>query len=292
MYKKIIALILLAAALLCGCSTSGRGNASELAAVYRVNTKLGGGLVREYISVDLNEPLIDELVDALNGKSVNSEYAGAFSEDVAIIDAELSEGVLTVEMSWKYLVATELEQLVAQSAIVLTMSALDEVCYVDIVCSGVTVAEGLTVEMIAESDGVCQEYYRSLKLYLPDEEGAFLRPKTINKPDNAAETLQETMLKEIFINLGQGMESTEILSVSTLDGHCKIDLSQEFYGAVGGEISGKMVIYSIVNSLCRIPGIEKVTLTVEGMDVESYGEFKTIWPLKPDSAYINYGGTT
>ena len=292
MYKKIIALILLGAMLLCGCSTSGRGNSSDLAAVYRVNTKLGGGLVKEYISVDTKEPLIDELVDALNGKSVNSEYASAFPENIVIVDAKLSKGVLTVEMSWKYLVATHLEKLIAQSAIVLTMSAVDEVCYVDIVCSGTTIAEGLTVEMIAESDGVCHEYFRTLKLYLPDEEGSALRPQTIIKPDNAAETLQETMLKEIFINLGRGMESTEILSVSNIDGHCKIDLSQDFYGAVGGELSGEMVIYSIVNSLCRIPGVEKVTLTVEGMDVESYGEFKTVWPLEGDSAYINYGGTT
>ena len=292
MYKKFVAILLLLSLLLCGCGSAGKEASTNLAAVYRVNSKQGGGLVREYISTQSSEATLEEMVNALNGKSVNSEHTGPLPESVSIIAYELSDGVLDIEMSWKYLLVSDMEKLIAQSAIVLTLSAIDEVCQINISCSGTSLAEGLTVEMIAESDGVCREYYRTLKLFLPNEDGKSISPKSIVKLDNGRESLQETMLREIFAYVGHGMEETEILSITTIDGHCIIDLSQEFYGASDVNYPGDMVIYSIVNSLCRIPGVDKVTLTVEEMAVESYGEFKTIWPLAPNTSFVSYGGTT
>ncbi len=288
MTSRLLALMLVLAILLCGCgSGSGHGSADR-AVVYRVDMSPGGGLVRENAE-NAAEFTLEALIDAMNSPPTDDESLSSFPEGMKLLSAEINKGTATVSVNSAYLALTKLEKLLAESAIVLSLSALDEVCSVDIVCNGTVMAAGLTVEEIAEADGVCGEYERTLKLYLPDGEGKTLRPESVTRSDDGKLSLAEAMLEEIFDYMGGGMEKTIILSVSVAEGLCRVDLSQEFYGDGSGEdIKGELIIYSIVNSLCRIPGVETVTLTVEGMNVESYGEHTTVWPLEPNMSLVSY----
>lgn len=85
------------------------------------------------------------------------------------------------------------------------------------------------------------------------------------------------------------MENTRILSVNTEGGLCSVDLSEAFYGAEPTEsVEGMLLIYSIVNSLCRVPGVDSVAISVEGYSVESYGGFRTSWPMGENTSIISY----
>ena len=99
----------------------------------------------------------------------------------------------------------------------------------------------------------------------------------------------EAVVTELFPLIGGGVEESRLLSVGISDGVCRVEFSQEFYGREPADREkGRLVIYSVVNSLCRIPGIDAVTITVEGNDVDSYGSFSTLWPLEADMSLVSF----
>jgi len=280
--------MLAASLLFCGCSYVQEPAGGNWAVVYRLASKAGGGLVRERIAI-ASEPDADRIVEALNSPPTNPEMRSALPEGLVLAGVELIKGCATVSVNSRYLMLSQLEKLLAESAIVLSLSTLDEVCTVDIVYNGTMLAAGLSVETIAEADGVCGEYEHILKLYLPDPGAEELRPATVTRLDDGTLSLAEAILREIFSHIGGGVEDTVILSVSIDEGLCTVDLSQEFYGDDSDENgNGELTVYSIVNSLCRIPGVDTVTLTVEGMSVESYGDYTTVWPLEQRMSLVNY----
>lgn len=286
MIKRMIALVLLLAFMLCGCAV-GNGEETASLSVYRSDAKTKALVVEKIRAPGANE--LEAIVEALNSSPRSQELRRAFPDSVSIESAELSGGVCRVRVSEGYLSMTELEQLIAESALVLSLSAVDEACSVDIVCGERRCASGLLPEHYIEADGICGEYVRCLKLYLPDSAYEKLVPRSVSCPDGGELPLSEQMLREIFTHIGGGVEDTQIISVSVENGHCRAELSQEFYGTEPASADkGRLIVYSLVNSLCRLPEINSVSIIVEGLDVESYGSFSTSWPMSPDMTLISY----
>lgn len=289
MSKRLIPILLALALALGGCA-SPAANSEGTVTVYRLARGGGSsGLVREEAAIAEGGNSLESIAAALNAYPSSPELSRAFPEGVDIEQVSLSEGRARVTVSFAYMGLSAAGRLVVNSAIVLSLSALDPVCCVDIVCNRKTVAEGLTVEAIAEADGQCGAYERVLKLYLPDGEEPVLRPRSIKTPDGGGEHTARLMLKELFACIGGGLEDTGLLSMEISGGSCRLDLSQEFYAYEPGSIEeARVTLYSIVNSLCRIPGIDSVRITVEGMDVESCGAYAVVWPLEADMSLIEY----
>ncbi len=288
MTKKIICLLLALSIVLCGCVYRGLNEDSAKAVVYRVSTDDSGGrLLREEIRVGENEQPIEKIVESLNGDTGDINLIRAFPQGVNILALDLEKGTATVEMSPDYALLEGKDKLLAESALVLSLMTVDEVCSVDIVFGGKLAAEGLCVENIVEADGLCGGFERTLKLYLPDDGRTALVPKSVNVKDDGSMSLARRMLEALLPKLG--MEDTSILSLSTENGICSVNLSEEFYGAEPTEsFEGMLLIYAIVNTICRVPGVDSVAISVEGYSVESYGGFYSIWPLGANLSLVNY----
>lgn len=290
MNKRVFALLLSTAMLLCGCAQGSAWDDGDAVNVYRFDPGHGGSiLVREKIKMDSGETSLEAIIEALNSEPNSQELERAFSEDVKIESVSVHKGVADVSMSQDYLYASGLEMLLAESAIVLSLSTLNEVCSVNISCMGNTMTEGLVAEDYMEADGLCGSYERSLKLYLPNDGYEFLEPETVQSFETEGASIVEAMLREIFREIGGGVEDTKLISADISEGVCRIELSQEFYGTEpAGSSEGRLIIYSVVNSLCRIPGVDFVTVTVEGIDIESYGDFAAVWPMEADMSLVKY----
>jgi hypothetical protein len=66
-------------------------------------------------------------------------------------------------------------------------------------------------------------------------------------------------------------EGTKLLSVTTEGGICTLNLSKEFVdNSPGGSAGELMTLYSIINSLTELPGIDKVQFLIEGQKQEAY----------------------
>lgn len=66
-------------------------------------------------------------------------------------------------------------------------------------------------------------------------------------------------------------DATKLLSVSTMDGICFVNLDSGFLKH-NFNISESVVIYSIVNSLCELPTVNKVQISVNGETKMKYRE--------------------
>jgi germination protein M len=103
------------------------------------------------------------------------------------------------------------------------------------------------------------------------------------------ESLAEAVVKELIkgseTGLGQTIpDGTRLLDLDIEAGVAYVDFSREFkenhWGGSAGEI---MTVYSVVNSLAQLEGIDQVQFLLEGEEVEDilghmyYGE-----PIKPD----------
>ncbi len=291
MNRKLTAVIFALCLLLSGCVLRGTGSEDAWAFVYRVSTSSEAiRLVREYIKVGEDDVLTERIIELLNSQPVDIHLLSAFPEDVQIVGMSLEKGLALVKMSPGYADLDERDRLLADAAIVLSLSAVNEVCYVDIACKGKVYGVRLCVEGYAEADGVCGDFERTMKLYLPGAEYSGLVPRSIDITDDSSIDMESRILKELFGVLGDGMENTSILSVSREDSLCMVDLSEEFYGAEPADsYEGMVLIYSIVNSLCRVPGVDSVTISVEGVNVSSYGGYSTTWPMGANMSLVNYG---
>jgi len=287
MNKKTLALFLVLSLLMSGCAMGSGGGEVEGARFYRVeNTAAGSGLVRE--NTDKPVKTVEKMLSNLNARPSDSTAPASLPEGVNVGFLGFNEGIAEVEMSPEYLSLKPREKLLTEAAVVLSLSTLDSVCYVDISCDKDFIGS-FGAEDFLEVDAMCGGYERIIKLYLPDSNSEFIRPRSISLVDKGEADAEELILQQLFKNIENGMENTKILSVTTENGVCKINLSEEFYGAEpAGSMGGMVIIYSMVNSLCRLKGVDAVHIKVEGNEVTSYGGFIPMWPLSENMGLVRY----
>jgi len=99
------------------------------------------------------------------------------------------------------------------------------------------------------------------------------REISISKGENIAKRVFEELLKG---PTKEGLqptipEGTKLLSVSTKDGICTLNLSSKFVDNHTGGSAGELItLSSIVNSLTELPNIKQVQFLIEGQQREVY----------------------
>lgn len=64
-------------------------------------------------------------------------------------------------------------------------------------------------------------------------------------------------------------DGTSLISVSTKDGVCYVDFTEDFM-KLDTNVMDQIVLYSVVNSLCELPTVNKVAFTIQGEQQELY----------------------
>lgn len=129
-----------------------------------------------------------------------------------------------------------------------------------------------------------------ITLYFPDRQGLYLVAEN-REVEKDGDDLAQTVVTELM----EGPESDELLSlipegtrlnsVTVKDGLCTVDLSAEFTDkASGGSASDTLCVYSIVNSLTELEGIDEVMFLIDGKTVEIYGNFIFDEPFAADDS--------
>lgn len=291
MNKRIVCIFMAFALLLSGCVNQGNDDEQSGLYVYRLGFEnTGGRLIRETLEEREGEEPLDIIVDALNSHpQASAVMTKAFPVGTEIIGVDVEKGRAIAYMSEKYALLTPSEKLLTDAAVVLSLSTLDEVSTVDIFCRNVAFETGLTAEEFWVADGLCGEVTRTAKLYLPDSGHSGLSIVSANISESSENGYGAAIFMKLVSLLGGGMENTEVISCRVEAGLCSLDISEEFYGAEPTEAyEGMLLIYSIVNSLCRLPGVDAVSISVEGYPVESYGGFGCVWPLGMNESLVSY----
>lgn len=126
-------------------------------------------------------------------------------------------------------------------------------------------------------------------LYFSDDQAEYLvaeeREVTVTAPETLAEVIVNELIKGSNSGLGQTMpDETKLLTLKVEEGIAYVDFSCEFqenhWGGTAGE---SMTVYSLVNSLAKLDGIDKVQFLLEGeIKEEILGHMYYAEPIEPN----------
>ncbi len=118
--------------------------------------------------------------------------------------------------------------------------------------------------------------------------GAEERTIAAGSPKNAAISAMKELLKgpnSIFY-FSVIPPGTSLLGVDIYENFIRVDLSQEFLAnSLDTRVLDGLIIYSMVNTLTQIPGIDGVLFLIEGKSIREYGNIDLSLPLIKDEGY-------
>lgn len=134
---------------------------------------------------------------------------------------------------------------------------------------------------------------QEVTFYYPDDAVMYLCPETIlvsTRETEFLEAIVKTLINgPVDPNLNPSISGkADVLSATLKDKTCTVDLSKEFaLHNTGGSTKETMAVYSIVNTLCGIDGIEKVKINIDGNESPDFGgHFDLSQPFEPDFSIV------
>lgn len=236
-----------------------------------------------YLSIEADdaESEINALLAALAQKDPKARYKAPLAMGFEIQKMDLTDGVLTLDMSLEYKKLVFTTEVLVRAAIVKTLCSSE---YVDAVVftvnrkplmdhSGFEVGQMDAGTFISNDGNEINTYEEAdVMLYFASADGNSLISVYRNKFYSTSMPLERFVVDELISGPSTGVEglypsvnpSVSVLSISTKDGVCYVNLSSEMlipYGNVPTSTS----VYAITDSLCNLPNVDKVQILVDGV---------------------------
>jgi len=281
--KKLIAILAVFAMLMllfaCGEAEVTKDNVINVYRVVNPDARIDSELVRaEVVEISSQEDRLKSAVSALSRRSYYQELTRAAPDNVKILSYTLEEGSLILEVTPGYLELAGMQKTLVDYCLALTLCEIDGVETVSVYVDGAGVTLGLMPDDAILYDVEKMPFERQLRLYFADSGGRYLgkeyRSLTVAYDDMIELHVMEEILKGPE---GPGLtsaipEGTRLLGISTLNGVCTVNLSDEFLNnAPETAVGGRLAVYSIVNSLTTISKVNKVRLAVNDVVLNRCG---------------------
>lgn len=281
--KRLLYIILvLAAALLTSCSK--KNNADEAKKVYQiyyVDSKNSDLVSESYVpSGKTKEELVKELLMELQKEPANMVYKRGIPEGITIKDYSIENDQLIINFDANYSELTGIPEVLCRAVIVKTMCQIPGIDFVSFNVNGQPFIDSngvqtglMTAEFFIEDTGAETQY--KVTLYFANEKGNKLKKTTRTIIYTGTSSIEEQVLNQLIngpteIGLYATVpEGTTVLNVSTKENICYVDLNEKFLDKLP-YVTDEVAIYSIVNSLAELPGINKVQFRINGETVEMF----------------------
>lgn len=232
------------------------------------------------------EGMISEALEQLSLQPSDYELRAAIPEGVPINSVGLTEGLLLIDFGTEYLRNSGRDEILRRAAIVRTLSQIEGVDEITFTIDGAVLTDSkgnpiglMTADLFIDNAGdEINSYERTgLILYYADEAGTGL-VKTKESVAYNSNISMEKLVSEHLITgpLSYGVypvtsPDVRIISVTTKDGVCYVNLSKEFLQKQG-KLSDEVVLYAFVNSLTELPNINKVQFMIDSETEISFGD--------------------
>lgn len=228
----------------------------------------------------LYEERLEELLNRLAETPDRLEYKAPLAYNFEINGISLEERRMLIDMSEDYKKLPPITEILVRAAIVRTLEQLPEVDYIGFTVEGNQLYDnsGMRVGWMngtrfIDNDGNEINIYEltRVRLYFADESGTRLL-STYREKHYPTNTLKERFVVEELIagpnEQAEGIyptinPNTKIISVLTQDGICYVNLDSSFLTVVNN-VPTETAIYSIVNSLIELNGINRVQILING----------------------------
>ena len=289
---------------LCGCNGAKQttlDSDTKTACVYYINLS-DYELVAENVTPPdgTEKKQLRFMIEALGNPPANKR--SPLPEGTKLLSVSLSDGIATVDFSGEFYNGEDAARTLAPAAIAQTLCSLDFVSGVQILVEGSETVgvDKRPIGIMRESDLIVDEGSRqatppktTVTLYFADENAEYLTPERRNITILSSETIEKVIVEELIKGPTEGGHSatipqgTKLLSLETKNNVCFVNFSKSFIEKHSGGTSAEaLTIYSIVNSLTELSGIDRVQFLIEGEKKEEFFEFIFNEPFLPDKSLI------
>ncbi|MBO4266385.1 MAG: GerMN domain-containing protein [Lachnospiraceae bacterium] len=299
MSKKLTVLIMIVLSLLlCSCERdSAAVDDPGKVTVYDLSLDMSHIEPSEYMMTSASDgerikELLQRIIDGPRGNRIRS----AVPEEVSSVTYIIGPQTVMVNFSSSYDAVPQMRKILCEAAIVRTLCQLDNVYAVSFSVDGVPLFDSqnvpiglLTPDSFVENEGSMINMYEraELRLYFASEDGQSL----IEKVETVTYNGNISMDRLVVDNIISGPKGTDVFatlnpatvvnSVTTQDGICYVNLSEDFLNKITN-VTDEVMIYSIVNSLTELGNINKVQILIDGeMDIR-LGEYDLSTPYERD----------
>lgn len=262
--------------LVCGCSNNKKQNHFQ---VYYMNMDVTKVVPVSYeTSTTEVEALASELLGELSSSPKSSDLRKTIPDKVNVLSCKRSGNLLVVDFNSSYYDMTTTEEVLARAAIVRTLTQIETVYSVmfTVESQPLTDANGNVVGSMSSEDFVenpGEQINSSLKttltLYFSNKDGTKLVKETRDVYYSSNIALEKLVVEQLIEGpTSSGVRATipsatQLITISVADEICYVNFDEAFQNQ-DQTITEPVVVYSIVNSLTELPGIEKVQISING----------------------------
>lgn len=279
--------LLLFCFLLIGCGTDKEEETATGNRIYYLNND---GNRIESISYKTKsttlEDTVEEYLTCFWTLPKDSDYQLAMPEEVILVSHKLDGNQLALYFDEGYETMDVTREVLARAALVRTMIQIDGIDCISFYVNDKPLrdAKGEYVGLMTEDsfvENVGQQINaiveQQLTLYYPSFDGKSLVPieKEVHTSSNISG--EKMIIEHLMEGDEKGAyqspipEGTKLISVSTVDGVCFVNFDDGFL-LPNYSIEEPIVIYSIVDSLCELPSVSRVQISVNGKTDGVYRE--------------------
>lgn len=199
-------------------------------------------------------------------------------QNFTVTGTTLQNGTLTVFLSSDYEELETVREILTRAALVNTLCQIDGVDSVSFLCGdhSLTNEDGSVVTamnsdmFIFNSGKEIMNYEKvRLHLYFANEDGDQLVDTYRNVVYNSNISMERLVVEQVLKGPNSDVvfptlnPASKVLSVTTRDGVCYVNLDQAFLTEPYG-VTSQVAIYSLVNSLTELSSVSAVQITIEG----------------------------
>ena len=275
--KRLIVLFL-SALLICTACSNGKQSIKEDYVLYYVDPSkrelVGRGMNTKHSDA---EGIVKEFYEALK-TAPDENTASIVPANVILNMYTIEKNVLYMDFSDNYMDMQNIEEALFRAAVVKTMVQINGIDYVSFYINGqpLTNSNGNDVgymNNLTFIDGN-NTYDESITwvdtvLYFSDSTGEALVGEKTSIAYNKNTPIEKVVI-EYLINGPEesGNKRTlpsnlSVISASTKDGTCYVNLNSAFLSSLA-DVSAKITLYSLVNSLCELSTVKNVQFLVNG----------------------------
>lgn len=276
----------------CGNTNSKKNNnvsKENIKKIYYIDTNETKIVCQDYTTVSTTkEDLVDEYLEALSQEPKDITMKKALPENVQVEESYFNEdGRLTLNFDSDYKSLTGISEVLCRATIVKTLSQIEEVEYIEFNVNGQPLmgANEKPIGFMESSDFIDNTRAENVfvTMYYANETGKALVSSNLKISYDGNRSIEQLIIQQLISGpeviegpLEKEMkksipDGTELLKVTTKDGICYVDFNDKFMSKIQG-VEGKVVIYSVVNSLVELSGINKVKFSINGEVKKNYGD--------------------
>ena len=216
------------------------------------------------------------LVNLLADDPADAVHASPFTVKTELIDCKVNRNTLLLYFDRGYARMDTISRTLCDAALAKTLTQINGIEYIRIYSGYVSITDGRGNQVGRISGG---DYADSISdvnaftsseivLYFADESGKLLVPESRKVVYNMNTSLERKVVEELIKGPVSGLSklvllpTVRLISISTSNGVCYVNLNEDFMTAVT-DVDSRIPVYAIVDSLTSLPYISKVQIMVD-----------------------------